>query len=109
MADAIDSRDGDSIRREPMLKIPVPDPPPAITPWVLSLRFGLEIGSLIAIGAWARRAAGPGIAGWVAAIAAPLVAATVWGVFAVPRDPSRSGKAPVRVSGGIRLVIELAV
>ena len=109
MADAIDSRDGDSIRREPMLKTPVPDPPPAITPWVLSLRFGLEIGSLIAIGAWARRAAGPGIAGWVAAIAAPLVAATVWAVFAVPRDPSRSGKAPVRVSGGIRLVIELAV
>ena len=86
-----------------------PDPPPVITPWVLSLRFGLEIGSLIALGAWARRVVGHGPAGWAAAIALPLAAAAVWGTFAVPGDPSRSGKAPVRVSGGVRLVIEMAV
>jgi Protein of unknown function (DUF2568) len=92
-----------------MPQVPFPDTPPAITPWVLSLRFGLEIGSLIALGAWARRAAGGGAPAWAAAIAAPLVAAAVWGIFAVPGDPSRSGKAPVRVSGGVRIVIEMAV
>ncbi len=92
-----------------MAETPSPDAPPVITPWVLSLRFGLEMGSLIALGAWARRFAGHGVAGWVAAIAVPLVVAIVWGTFAVPGDPSRSGKAPVRVSGGVRLLIEMAV
>ena len=87
-----------------------PDAPPApIAPWVLSLRFGLEVGSLIAMGAWARRAAGPGALGWAAAVASPALAAVLWGTFAVPGDPSRSGKAPVRVSGGLRLLIEMGV
>lgn len=93
----------------PMAETPSPDAPPAIIPWVLSLRFGLEVGSLIALGAWARRAAGPGVAGWAAALGLPLVVAVVWGTFAVPGDPSRSGRAPVRVSGGLRLMIEMAV
>ena len=86
-----------------------PDTPPVIAPWLLSLRFGLEVGSLIALGAWARRAAGPGPTGWAAATALVLGAAALWGTFAVPGDPSRSGKAPVRVSGGTRLAIEMAV
>ena len=34
---------------------------------------------------------------------------TLWGVFAVPDDPSRSGSAPVPVSGFVRLVLELAI
>ncbi len=86
-----------------------PDAPPVIAPWVLSLRFGLEVGSLIALGAWAHRAAGHGALAWAAALAVPLVAAIVWGTFAVPGDPSRSGKAPVPVSWGVRLLIEMGV
>jgi hypothetical protein len=88
---------------------PTPEAPPVIAPWVLSLRFGLEVGSLIALGAWAHRAAGHGVLAWVAALAVPLVVAVVWGTFAVPGDPSRSGKAPVPVSWGVRLLIEMGV
>ena len=46
---------------------------------------------------------------YVLAIVLPLSLAVVWGVFAVPGDPSRSGQAPVPVSGMIRLLLELAV
>ena len=42
-------------------------------------------------------------------IGLPLVLATIWGVFNVPNDPSRSGKAVVKVNGIIRLVIELVL
>ena len=34
---------------------------------------------------------------------------TLWGVFAVPGDPSRSGNAPVPVPGLFRLGLELAI
>ena len=33
----------------------------------------------------------------------------LWGVFAVPDDPSRSGNAPVPVPGVVRLFLELAI
>lgn len=39
----------------------------------------------------------------------PLVLATLWGVFAVPGDPSRSGSTVVAVPGLLRLLLELAV
>jgi len=48
--------------------------------------------------------------GWLRfglAIGLPLLAAIFWGTFAVPNDPSRSGKAPVPVPGMVRLLLEL--
>ena len=72
------------------------------------LRLLLEIAALVAMGFW----------GWslmdgpvsiVPAIAIPVVAAALWGTFAVPDDPSRSGNAPVPVPGVVRLVLELAI
>jgi len=33
----------------------------------------------------------------------------VWGVFAVPNDPSRSGAAPIAVPGMLRLAIEAII
>ena len=39
----------------------------------------------------------------------PIVAAVLWGTFAVPGDPSRSGSAPVPVPGLLRLVLELGI
>jgi len=39
----------------------------------------------------------------------PLVAATAWGLFAVPGDPSRSDRAPVPVPGAVRLLVEGAL
>ena len=33
----------------------------------------------------------------------------LWGTFAVPDDPSRSGAAPVPVPGVVRLALELVI
>jgi hypothetical protein len=71
--------------------------------WNLVLRFGLETACLLGIG----------VAGWLVTpalgVAAGVAAAAVWGVFAVPDDPSRNAHAPVPVHGWVRLLVELAV
>jgi hypothetical protein len=41
------------------------------------------------------------------AIGIPVILSIIWGVFAVPNDPSRSGRAPVITPGIIRLILEL--
>ena len=74
----------------------------------LAMRFLLEIAALLAMGVW----------GWwqsehwwryILATGIPILAATIWGVFAVPNDPSRSGSAPIAIPGFLRLMIELSV
>jgi hypothetical protein len=65
-----------------------------------ALRFALEIAALVGIGVYG---------GWPLGLALVGVAIVLWGVFAVPGDPSRSGKAPVKVPGKVRLLVELAV
>ena len=79
-----------------------------MAPWNLGLRFLLELAALIGFGAigWDL---GSGVSRWINVIGAPLGAAAVWGIFNVVDDPSRSGAAPVRVAGWIRLVLELVV
>ena len=77
-------------------------------PLNLAVRFLLEIAALIAIGYWGWTA-GQGALRYVLAIGAPLLAAALWGVFAVPGDRSRSGGAPVPVPGWIRLLLELGM
>jgi len=68
----------------------------------------LELSALLITGLW----------GWqlsvlwyrmIPALGIPLVVAIMWGVFNVPGDPSRSGKAPVPVPGMFRIVLELTV
>ena len=74
----------------------------------LAIRFLLELSALLAMGVWGWRQS----EGWfrfVLALGIPLIAAIVWGTFAVPNDPSRSGAAPVAVPGILRLVIEAAI
>jgi hypothetical protein len=71
----------------------------------LAVRFLLEVFSLIAIGIWGWRQCDT----WeryVLAIGLPIIAAIIWGTFAVANDPSRSGAAPVPVSGIARLGLE---
>jgi hypothetical protein len=82
--------------------------PPDMAAWNLALRFGLELAAFtgLAMAAWNLSS---GNLRWVAAIAVPVVAATIWGVFNVLNDPSRSGAAPVEVNGWTRLTIELAI
>ena len=74
----------------------------------LTIRFLLEVSALLAMGVWGWRQS----EGWLRfllALGIPIIAAVVWGVFAVPNDPSRSGAAPIAVPGILRLVIELAI
>jgi len=71
----------------------------------LALRFLLELCALASVSIWGWKFTD----GWprlVLAIGIPILFAIIWGIFAVPNDPSRSGKAPVVTSGIIRLVIE---
>lgn len=74
----------------------------------LSLRFFLE---LVALG-------GFGVLVWtsvserwrvLALIIVLCFLMALWGTFTVPNDPSRSGNAPVPVSGLIRLSLECAI
>ena len=71
----------------------------------LKARFVLEIIALITFGFWGWEL-GEGWVRIILALALPVFFAAIWGIFAVPEDPSRSGKAPVPVPGIIRLVIE---
>lgn len=82
--------------------------PPTMAGWNLALRFGLELGALagLAVAAWQLSS---GATRWVAVAVVPVLAAVVWGVFNVLDDPSRSGAAPVEVSGWTRLAIELLI
>lgn len=73
----------------------------------LGLRFVLELAALFVLGYWGSQQ-GTGVLSVVLAIGLPLIAAVLWGTFAVPDDPSRSGNAPVPVKGWIRLILELA-
>ena len=77
---------------------------PKVPGWQLVIRFALEIAAQLALGLW-----GYQLAGWPLAIGLPVIAAALWGTFAVVGDPSRSGRAPVKVPGAVRLGIELLV
>ena len=84
-------------------------PTPALPPSQLALRFTLEVASLVALGNWARGASDSSALSLLASICVPLAATVAWGTFAVPGDPSRNGRAPIRVRGWQRLSIELLV
>ena len=73
----------------------------------LAVRFLLEIVGLVALGWWGWNQA-DGILRFVLALGIPFLAAVLWGTFAVPDDPSRSGEAKVPVPGIVRLLLELA-
>lgn len=72
----------------------------------LAFRFLFELISLAVFGYWGWNLV-DGPLGFVLAIVLPLLAAVLWGTFAVLDDPSRSGKAPVPVPGWVRLLLEL--
>jgi len=75
-------------------------------PFNLLFRFLLELAVLGVAATWSLKSF-EGWQGTVLAIAIPFVMAVIWGTFAVPDDPSRSGKAPVPIPGAMRLLLEL--
>jgi hypothetical protein len=72
----------------------------------LAFRFLLEIATLAAMFYWGW-SQHDGLLRIILAVSFPVIAAIIWGTFAVPDDPSRSGKAPVPVPGAVRLLLEL--
>lgn len=72
----------------------------------LGVRLMLELAALVIFGFWGSNSSS-GIMRYVLAIGLPILAAVIWGTFAALDDPSRSGNAPVPVSGAVRLVLEL--
>ena len=77
-------------------------------PLNLIFRFLLELTALVIFGYWGWKT-GPGWIRYLLIVLLPLAGALIWGVFAVPDDPSRSGKAPIPVPGWTRLLIELVI
>ena len=77
-------------------------------PLNLILRFLLELAALFAMGYWGWTQH-QGFSRFLWMIGLPLLFAILWGTFAVPDDPSRSGNAPIPVPGFFRLVLELAI
>lgn len=78
----------------------------AYHPINLAFRFLLEIATYFALGYWGWDKQ-PGGLRLTWTIGLPLLAAVLWGTFAVPGDKSRSGKSPVPVPGALRLLLEL--
>ena len=74
----------------------------------LAFRLLLEVTMYIGLGMWGWTY-GEGLIRYFLAILVPILAAVLWGVFAVPGDPSRSGKAPVPIPGVLRLILELVL
>ena len=74
----------------------------------LLFRFLLELGAMFSFLYWGWNT-GSGWIKYLLAITIPVIGAALWGTFAVPGDPSRSGKAPVPVPGLIRLLLELVI
>lgn len=74
----------------------------------LAVRFLLELAAIVGLFRWGLSLAG-GLAGLAYAVLLGVVGMGMWATFNVPGDRSRSGGAPVPVSGRIRLVVELAL
>ncbi len=74
----------------------------------LAVRFALEVAAVIGL---FRLGLGltDGFAALLVAVLVSSAALAAWGTFNVPGDRSRSGSVPVRVSGAVRLLIEIVV
>jgi len=74
----------------------------------LAIRFLLEMSALVSVGIWGWKHS-DGWLHYVLAIGMPIILATIWGTFAVPGDPSRSGKTLIVTPGVLRFAIELSI
>lgn len=72
----------------------------------LFIRFLLELVALSVFAVWGYHLS-DSWSRFLLAIIACLFFAGLWGIFAVPGDPSRSGKTVIPTPGKVRLVLEL--
>ena len=85
------------------------DSPPKQPGWLLIVRFAMEIVAFGGLAWWGWSIAEDGIAGFGLGSIFFVVAALLWGLFAVPNDPSRNPDPPIGVPGWLRLIIELGI
>jgi len=80
----------------------------AKNPLNLAVRFLLEVAAIFSMGLWGYNNSGnmPRI---LFALLLNLGFALLWGIFAVPNDPSRSGKTIIPTPGILRLILELSL
>ena len=78
----------------------------SIHPLNSAIRFLLEFVGILSFALWGYHQSDSSMK-ILLAILMPLLFATLWGVFAVRNDPSRSGKTVVPTPGAVRLVLEL--
>lgn len=79
-----------------------------MNPINLGLRFLLEMAAWIGPGYWAWHQF-DGFLALLLSILLPLAMMSLWAIFAVADDPSRSGKTVVATNGKVRILLELAV
>ncbi|GLZ79849.1 hypothetical protein Afil01_46560 [Actinorhabdospora filicis] len=80
----------------------------SLKPLMLALRLCLELIAVASFGVLGWRVTGTPWR-YLLVAALPVLAMTLWGVFAVPGDPSRKGDAPVPVPGAVRILVEAVV
>ena len=73
-----------------------------------ALRLILELWALVVYGYWGLNQ-DFGLFNYALMLLFPIIVAVVWGTFAVPNDPSRSGGAPVPIPGAVRLLLEFLI
>ncbi|MFF2087441.1 DUF2568 domain-containing protein [Nocardia sp. NPDC058176] len=80
----------------------------SLNPAMLATRFLLELVAIASFGVYGWRSFD---SPWryLLVVVLPVAAAALWGVFAVPDDPSRGGDVPVPVAGQVRLLVEVVV
>jgi hypothetical protein len=83
--------------------------PPPMSVWNGALRFSLEVAAIVSIGFYGHSIGPTKWSRPLLSVVLPTAAAATWGIFNVPNDPSRSGGAPVVVSGKGRLTVEAAI
>lgn len=74
----------------------------------LAFRFLLEMSALFSVGIWGWKQSDEWLQ-YILAIGLPIILAAIWGTFAVPGDPSRSGKTLIATPGIFRLIIEIGI
>jgi hypothetical protein len=86
------------------------DAAPPAQPVVLGIvRFAMELVAFGGLFWWGWTTGDGGITGALLGAIFFLVAAILWGVLAVPNDPSRNPNPPIGVPGWLRLMIELGI
>ena len=83
--------------------------PPRQPMVMLAVRFLLEIIAVGSIGFAGWRIGDGEISGGILAALFVIIAATVWGTFSVPDDPTRNPKPVIAVPGWLRILVELTV